>query len=165
MVRVGVGAIDGAKVHADPSNDATRAYEEIAREILVEADEEFPRLGSERARHAIDEAVWLWPGAMWTSRRWWAPKGTGGWGARDASGAPHGGRRRVRRASGGGRGLVSGALRRLALPGSMLGKRAPRPSEPGGAGLVVQAPDHLHGSVAEQDAQREPQRAGVGLVR
>jgi transposase len=38
MVRVGVVAIDGTKVHANASQHATRSYEEIAREILAEAD-------------------------------------------------------------------------------------------------------------------------------
>ena len=38
MVRVGVVAIDGTKVHANASQHATRDYEQIAREILAEAD-------------------------------------------------------------------------------------------------------------------------------
>jgi transposase len=38
LVRVGVVAIDGTKVHANASNHATRSYEDIAREILAEAD-------------------------------------------------------------------------------------------------------------------------------
>src|SRR5215212_7026058 len=38
LVRVGVLAIDGTKVHANASQHATRSYEEIAREILAEAD-------------------------------------------------------------------------------------------------------------------------------
>src|SRR5215208_6205544 len=38
LVRVGVIAIDGTKVHANASQHATRSYEEIAREILAEAD-------------------------------------------------------------------------------------------------------------------------------
>jgi transposase len=38
LVRVGVVAIDGTKVHANASQHATRTYEEIAREILAEAD-------------------------------------------------------------------------------------------------------------------------------
>jgi transposase len=38
LVRVGVVAIDGTKVHANASQHATRSYEEIAREILAEAD-------------------------------------------------------------------------------------------------------------------------------
>lgn len=37
LVRVGVVAIDGTKVHADASHQATRDYEQIAREILAEA--------------------------------------------------------------------------------------------------------------------------------
>jgi hypothetical protein len=38
LVRVGVIAIDGTKVHANASQHATRGYEEIARQILAEAD-------------------------------------------------------------------------------------------------------------------------------
>jgi transposase-like protein DUF772 len=38
LVRVGVVAIDGTKVHANASHHATRSYEDIAREILAEAD-------------------------------------------------------------------------------------------------------------------------------
>jgi hypothetical protein len=38
LVRVGVVAIDGTKVHANASQHATRSYEEIARKILAEAD-------------------------------------------------------------------------------------------------------------------------------
>jgi transposase len=38
LVRVGLVAIDGTKVHANASQHATRSYEEIAREILAEAD-------------------------------------------------------------------------------------------------------------------------------
>src|ERR687886_2703038 len=37
LVRVGVIAIDGTKVHANASERATRDYEQIAREILAEA--------------------------------------------------------------------------------------------------------------------------------
>jgi transposase len=37
LVRVGVLAIDGTKVHANASQHATRDYEQIAREILAEA--------------------------------------------------------------------------------------------------------------------------------
>ena len=39
LVRVGVVAIDGTKMHADASHHATRDYEQIAREILAEAAE------------------------------------------------------------------------------------------------------------------------------
>jgi transposase len=39
MVRVGVVAVDGTKVHANASERATRGYEQIAREILEEAAE------------------------------------------------------------------------------------------------------------------------------
>ena len=35
---MGVVAIDGTKVHANASQHATRSYEDIAREILAEAD-------------------------------------------------------------------------------------------------------------------------------
>src|SRR5919204_1051862 len=52
LVRVGVIAIDGTKVHANASERATRDYEQIAREILAEADavdaEEDERFGDAR---------------------------------------------------------------------------------------------------------------------
>jgi transposase len=52
LVSVGVIAIDGTKVHANASQHATRDYEQIAREILAEADavdrEEDDRFGEER---------------------------------------------------------------------------------------------------------------------
>ena len=38
LVKVGVIAIDGTKVHANASQHATRDYEQLAREILAEAD-------------------------------------------------------------------------------------------------------------------------------
>ncbi len=38
LVGVGLVAVDGTKVHADASHHANRAYEQIAREILAEAD-------------------------------------------------------------------------------------------------------------------------------
>jgi transposase len=38
MVQVGVIAIDGTKVHASASHHANRDYEQIAKEILAEAD-------------------------------------------------------------------------------------------------------------------------------
>jgi transposase len=38
LVQVGVLAIDGTKVHASASQHATRSYEDVAREILAEAD-------------------------------------------------------------------------------------------------------------------------------
>jgi transposase len=38
LVQVGVLAIDGTKVHANASQHATRSYEDVAREILAEAD-------------------------------------------------------------------------------------------------------------------------------
>jgi transposase len=66
LVRVGVVAIDGTKVHASASQHATRDYEQIAREILEEAgrvdaeeDEQFgerrgdelpPELGTAQGR-------------------------------------------------------------------------------------------------------------------
>jgi transposase len=52
LVKVGVVAIDGTKVHANASQHATRSYEDIAREILAEADavdsEEDARYGEAR---------------------------------------------------------------------------------------------------------------------
>ena len=39
MVKVGVVAIDGTKVHANASQHANRDYEQIAKEILAEAAE------------------------------------------------------------------------------------------------------------------------------
>jgi hypothetical protein len=38
LVRVGVIAVDGTKVHATAFKQATRGYEQIAAEILAEAD-------------------------------------------------------------------------------------------------------------------------------
>jgi hypothetical protein len=38
LVQVGLLAIDGTKVHANASQHATRSYEDVAREILAEAD-------------------------------------------------------------------------------------------------------------------------------
>src|SRR5829696_555432 len=61
LVRVGVIAVDGTKVHANASERATRSYEEIAREILEDAAavdaEEDERFGDARG----DElpASWL----------------------------------------------------------------------------------------------------------
>jgi hypothetical protein len=52
LVRVGVIAVDGTKVHANASPRATRDYEQVAREILAEADaidsEEYERFGDTR---------------------------------------------------------------------------------------------------------------------
>src|SRR5215212_2105703 len=52
LVRAGVIAIDGTKVHANASQHATRDYEQIAREILAEADrvdaEEDEQFGEKR---------------------------------------------------------------------------------------------------------------------
>src|SRR5919205_2718852 len=52
LVRVGVVAVDGTKVHANASHHATRDYEQIAREILEHADavdaEEDERFGEAR---------------------------------------------------------------------------------------------------------------------
>ena len=45
LVQVGVIAIDGTKVHANASQHATRDYEQIAREILEEADARRRRRG------------------------------------------------------------------------------------------------------------------------
>ena len=38
MVKVGVIAVDGTKVHANASNHANRDYQRVARDILAEAD-------------------------------------------------------------------------------------------------------------------------------
>jgi transposase len=38
LVKVGLVAVDGTKVHANASRDATRHYDQIAKEILAEAD-------------------------------------------------------------------------------------------------------------------------------
>jgi len=38
LARAGIVAVDGTKVHANASRDATRDYEQIAEEILAEAD-------------------------------------------------------------------------------------------------------------------------------
>jgi transposase len=52
LVRVGVIAVDGTKVHANASERATRSYEDIAREILEQAAavdaEEHERFGDAR---------------------------------------------------------------------------------------------------------------------
>jgi transposase len=52
LVSVGLIAIDGTKVHANASQHATRDYEQVAREILAEADavdrEEDERFGERR---------------------------------------------------------------------------------------------------------------------
>jgi Transposase domain (DUF772) len=52
LVRVGVIAVDGTKVHANASERATRSYEDIAREILEDAAavdaEEDERFGDTR---------------------------------------------------------------------------------------------------------------------
>ena len=52
LVDVGVLAVDGTKVHADASRDATRDYDRVAAEILAEADAvdraEDERLGEAR---------------------------------------------------------------------------------------------------------------------
>ncbi len=52
MVKVGVIAVDGTKVHANASQQRNRDYEQIARDILAEADaidrEEDERYGEER---------------------------------------------------------------------------------------------------------------------
>ncbi len=59
MVQVGVIAIDGTKVHANASHHANRDYEQIAKEILAEADavdreedeQHGPRRGDELPPH------------------------------------------------------------------------------------------------------------------
>src|SRR5829696_1048693 len=52
LVEAGVIAIDGTKVHANASERATREYEQLAREVLAEADavdrEEDERFGERR---------------------------------------------------------------------------------------------------------------------
>src|SRR5919107_51750 len=52
LIRVGVIAVDGTKIAANAAPQATRDYEQIAREILAEADavdaEEDERFGEER---------------------------------------------------------------------------------------------------------------------
>ena len=59
LVRVGVIAIDGTKVHANASQHATRDYEQIAREILAEAAEvdelEDEQFGEKRGDELPDE--------------------------------------------------------------------------------------------------------------
>ncbi len=52
LVQVGTIAVDGTKVHANASQHATREFEQIAREILEQADavdaEEDERFGDAR---------------------------------------------------------------------------------------------------------------------
>jgi transposase len=59
LVRVGVIAVDGTKVHANASERATRSYEEIAREILADAAaidaEEDERFGDARGEELPSE--------------------------------------------------------------------------------------------------------------
>jgi len=61
LVRVGVVAIDGTKVHANASRDATLDYAQIAREILEEAKAvdaaEDERFGEARGDEATARAV------------------------------------------------------------------------------------------------------------
>src|SRR3954451_16403865 len=47
LVGVGVVAVDGTKIHANASRDATRGYDRIAEEILADADA-FDRAEDER---------------------------------------------------------------------------------------------------------------------
>ena len=70
LVKVGVIAIDGTKVHANASQHANRDYEQIAREILAEAD------AVDRARgRAVRRAR-----AATSCRRSWRPaQGRRGW--------------------------------------------------------------------------------------
>src|SRR5512132_3715891 len=60
LVRVGVIAVDGTKVHANASERTTRSYEEIAREILEDAAaldaEEDERFGDCTRRRAARRA-------------------------------------------------------------------------------------------------------------
>jgi transposase len=59
LVTVGVIAVDGTKIHANASERATRDYEQIAREILAEADavdrEEDERFGERRGDELPEE--------------------------------------------------------------------------------------------------------------
>ena len=59
LVRVGVIAIDGTKVHANASERATRDYERIARAILAEADavdrEQDERFGERRGDELAEQ--------------------------------------------------------------------------------------------------------------
>jgi hypothetical protein len=61
LIRVGVIAVDGTKVHANASKRATRSYEEIAREILDDAAavdaEEVERFGGARGDELPSELV------------------------------------------------------------------------------------------------------------
>ena len=71
LVKVGLIAIDGTKVHANASQHANRDYEQLAREILEEADAvdaaEDERFGDVRGERA--------PGS-------WPPARGGGGGCR-----------------------------------------------------------------------------------
>ena len=70
LVRVGVIAVDGTKVHANASERATRGYEEIAREILEDAAavdaEEDERFGDARGDELPSElATGQGPALRW----------------------------------------------------------------------------------------------------
>ena len=59
LVQLGVVAVDGTKLHANASQHATRDYEQIAREILAEADavdrDEDAQHGEQRGDELPDE--------------------------------------------------------------------------------------------------------------
>src|SRR5215218_275333 len=60
LAKVGVVAIDGTKVQANASRDATRDYEQIAREMLAEA-QAVPRSRPKRLKEAkrrLEEELW-----------------------------------------------------------------------------------------------------------
>ena len=63
LVRVGVVAIDGTKVHANASQHATRDYEQIAREILEEAAEVDAREDEQFGERAAMSCRRSWPRA------------------------------------------------------------------------------------------------------
>ena len=93
LVEVGVIAVDGTKVHANASQHATRDYEQIAREILEEAD-------------AVDAAEDERFGerAATSCRRSWRPARAGAAGcARPSAGSTSGAPRRPGRSRARGR--------------------------------------------------------------
>jgi transposase-like protein DUF772 len=61
LVRVGVVAIDGTKVHANASHHATRSYEDIAREIRPRPTRSTPPRTSSSARRAATSCRPSWP--------------------------------------------------------------------------------------------------------
>ncbi len=76
LVKVGVVAIDGTKVHANASQHANRDYEQLAREILEEAAEvdrlEDEQFGEARGRRAAAGAF-DGAGPPWLAARSQAP--------------------------------------------------------------------------------------------